>query len=81
MAGKSAAVLVTTVERTMVLGLKLFFLAVRQVSKPVAGVVKRAAANSENVKGVMAFFIKPEHISSLTKVGQLVDFDFEDRKL
>mmetsp|Transcript_20498 Transcript_20498/g.52177 ORF Transcript_20498/g.52177 Transcript_20498/m.52177 type:complete len:176 (+) Transcript_20498:100-627(+) len=56
----------------MVLGLKLFFLAVRQVSKPVAGVVKRAAANSENVKGVMAFCGRGMHRMNL-QASRLVE--------
>ena len=45
----------------MVLATKLFFLAVRQVSKPLAGVAKQAAANSENFRGVMAFIGRGLH--------------------
>ena len=40
---------------TMVLAMKLFFLAVRQVSKPIAGFARQRALNSENVRGFLAF--------------------------
>ena len=40
---------------------KLFFLGVRQLSKPVASVARQAAANSESFSGLMAFIGRGLH--------------------
>ena len=42
-------------------GIKLFFLAVRQLSKPIAGVAKQMATNSESLKDTLSLFGRVLH--------------------